>query len=916
MALISGDIPGLLGGVSQQPAILRQRNQASGQLNAISDPRRGLGRRPPFEFVRNLGYDSSPLHPFVHWIDRDEVEKYTVLISNGLVRVYDLDGDEYTVEQSADATRYFRAARSNQDLKAMTIADTTFVMNRQVTTAMTTTRAPKTGFFALVWIKGGNYSQKYTLRVAGREYWFKVPDGTALTAPEDWVATSYIAEQLFNLLTGVTPLDPAGGALTAGVHYQVDASGALPAAAWSILRRDGDSVISLQHISRLKFKASISDDDGNSLSSVTTDFVQRFSDLPNLTMNGHTVRVVGDKTTNDDDYWVTFVSDGAVADGPVTGTWQESAEPGALTELDPTTMPYVIRRVAANDGTVFFRVETFDWAKRAVGGDKSNKTPSFVGRKLTDLTLFRNRLGLIADTKFGFSRAGDLADFWRKTVLAVQDDDPIHGEATTQRVLRIDHAVPFNRELLLVSEKAEQVLSSPDALTTKTFSVQETAAYEADQFCRPLTVENTILLPYYDGRYTQVREFRVIDTAGTKGAVSLTDHVPHYLNGRPIQMSTSTGQNLVTMINDDERDILNVYRWANDGADRAISSWSKWDLGGVILGMTWSGSKLWVVVSKVSSYARREDDTFRVVSGDSAVDASMAQIVRTTGNTTKTVLDTTSNRDDVTPAIPGTPGGDDPGDNQDPDEGTGISGVTWNYGYGGEDEPSTDGQVVLVVADFGAGAADAFVPIVAALDYRVADTLCTVTYDAETDITTFVPPYKVGDTIAVVTRYDPDDADWVPGKIYDGTPSVTDLNFTLPGDWTNKALWIGERFSTWYKFSPQIVRKQGPNGSLIPQTTAKLQLLKFKVHYNETGFFTLRVTPKARDTASYTFEGRSLDSGDAPLDSIAFVDGEYSTIIGADGAQVDIELYNDTHLPCWFSAAEWEGQIRSRSQRI
>lgn len=47
MALITHDIPNLIGGVSQQPDAIRLPNQCEAQVNAISSPVRGLHKRPP-----------------------------------------------------------------------------------------------------------------------------------------------------------------------------------------------------------------------------------------------------------------------------------------------------------------------------------------------------------------------------------------------------------------------------------------------------------------------------------------------------------------------------------------------------------------------------------------------------------------------------------------------------------------------------------------------------------------------------------------------------------------------------------------------------------------------------------------------------------------------------------------------------
>ena len=57
MALTSGTIPNLLGGVTQQPLSLRHPTQLELQKNMTSSLVSGLGKRPPLEYYDFLGTD-------------------------------------------------------------------------------------------------------------------------------------------------------------------------------------------------------------------------------------------------------------------------------------------------------------------------------------------------------------------------------------------------------------------------------------------------------------------------------------------------------------------------------------------------------------------------------------------------------------------------------------------------------------------------------------------------------------------------------------------------------------------------------------------------------------------------------------------------------------------------------------------
>jgi len=111
--LISTSIPNLLNGVSQQPDTIRLPNQAETQENGLSDVVYGLGKRPPSIHVAKLNSDTFT-NSKIHFINRDSTERYTVLINNGSIKVYDLNGNQKTVV--APSLTYLTTTNPVQDI--------------------------------------------------------------------------------------------------------------------------------------------------------------------------------------------------------------------------------------------------------------------------------------------------------------------------------------------------------------------------------------------------------------------------------------------------------------------------------------------------------------------------------------------------------------------------------------------------------------------------------------------------------------------------------------------------------------------------------------------------------------------------------------------------------------------------------
>ena len=87
MPLISGTVPSLINGISQQPPTLRMPTQGETQVNGLSHISRGLEKRPCTEHIANVaGVTSSDSNDvFIHTIRRSEDEAYALVVKGGTV---------------------------------------------------------------------------------------------------------------------------------------------------------------------------------------------------------------------------------------------------------------------------------------------------------------------------------------------------------------------------------------------------------------------------------------------------------------------------------------------------------------------------------------------------------------------------------------------------------------------------------------------------------------------------------------------------------------------------------------------------------------------------------------------------------------------------------------------------------------
>lgn len=570
MSLISIQIPNLIQGVSQQPPQMRLPSQLDDQVNAYPSLVDGLTKRPPTNHVKKLTSDDS--EKFVHFINRDEAERYVCLISSNSLRVFTISGVEKNVYDTV-STSYTNLAsfpsylNSPKDIRAVTIADYTLLLNRSYKAEMGSATSPAKAFKGIVTITQAAQQVDYTvtIRTGGNNYSYTTSSGSS--AP---YSTSSIATSLATAINAATA--------THGVTAT----------------RYGSTIVLSKSAD---FFVKVTDSVGSSYIVCAKDRVGRIQDLPVEAEDGLRIEVAADiEDPSSYGYFVKFVAnDGSGG----TGYWEETTGFSVKTSLSAGSMPHALVRRA--DG--HFALIQPAWAQRLVGDDQTAPVPSFIGRKIKDVFLFRNRLGVVADDKVVLSEAGQYFNFFRTTTVAVLPSDMIDVSVGHSKIASLEAAVPWDERLILFSPLTQFSLGSggDSALTPETVEVVQTTEFEnASATCRPEATGRSLLFPQKRGSFSGVREYVRISMDEKYDGVDITANVPSYIVGAIEQIAVSTHDSTGFVR---ASGVLWNYKWFVNGTEKIQSAWSKWDLGqtSYVRGMEWIDHSLYLVLSRSGS---------------------------------------------------------------------------------------------------------------------------------------------------------------------------------------------------------------------------------------------------------------------------------------------------------------------------
>ena len=577
MAVVSRAIPTLLRGVSQAADSTKQADHADIQDNANSNPVQGLSKRSGSQFITTLS-NSAIGNVHIQTINRDLAERYVAIFSNGNVKVYELDGTELTVHKP-DGTAYLNTSNPRSQIKTVTIADFTFVVNTSITTAMDSAVSAGNITQAVVFINQVSDKTTYSITVDG----VTVTDDTTNDAT---LSTTQVASDLVSgLNSGLTGFTIARNGPV--IH---------------IKKNDGSN-----------FSIDGTDSQGNTQLTVVKDSVQRFTDLPTVSPNGYVVEIKGDEATNFDNYYVKFVTNngGAFEEGQ----WEETVEAGIPFKFDYATMPHVLIRQA--DGNFrFARVDgdsytaagqTFTlpkWGERTVGDQDSAPNPSFIGATINNVFFFRNRLGFLADDNVVLSRVAEFFNFFPETVISVIDSDPIDVGASHTKVAILKHAVTMGEQLILFSDQTQFVLtSSSDTLTPKTANVVVATEFESSDSAQPVGSGSSIYYLTQKGSFAGVREYITQENVAIKEASNITIHVPRLIPSNIFKLAVSTNEDVLVLLGTDNPNKLYINRWLyGENFQKILNSWSTYTFNSArsIRNVDFIGTDLFCVVEEAN----------------------------------------------------------------------------------------------------------------------------------------------------------------------------------------------------------------------------------------------------------------------------------------------------------------------------
>jgi hypothetical protein len=139
---------------------------------------------------------------------------------------------------------------------------------------------------------------------------------------------------------------------------------------------------------------------------------------------------------------------------------------------------------------------------------------------------------------------------------------------------------------------------------------------------------------------------------------------------------------------------------------------------------------------------------------------------------------------------------------------------------------------------------------------------------------------------------------------------------TVRGDLTGAEFFVGELYNMTYEFSTQYLKEQPPGGGMAVISGPKLQLRTWTMLFDKSSSFSIKITPRGRDTMTYPYTGFEVGDQEVSLGELALRTSRFRVPVMAQNIEAKIEIVSGSPLPCRLQSAEWEGWYHTRAARL
>lgn len=231
------------------------------------------------------------------------------------------------------------------------------------------------------------------------------------------------------------------------------------------------------------------------------------------------------------------------------------------------------------------------WSASAIGDNETNPTPYFIGRQITYLGVFQDRLVIGAGGVLRFSKSGDYLNVFRSTVLSAVADDTMELLSQGSEDDELRYSVLYNQNLVLFGKNRQYVITGQQVLVPSGANMPVMSNHVGAAEVPPLAVGGQIFYAKQGRRAASVFQIEPGRVADSPESYPVSSQLDTYLQGKVIEIAAMPKPTVLLARVSGKPHELKLFTYldldANSG--RAQDAWHTWRFNaamGVVLGMS------------------------------------------------------------------------------------------------------------------------------------------------------------------------------------------------------------------------------------------------------------------------------------------------------------------------------------------
>ena len=293
-------------------------------------------------------------------------------------------------------------------------------------------------------------------------------------------------------------------------------------------------------------------------------------------------------------YLRATAKDSTVLTGFTEVTWVEGAGvehslSGMLVYGTPIGSTFYMASTASGLQSITGLTDVPDFSSSTVGDNDSSPLPYFVGRKITYLGVFQDRLLVGSGGVLRASKVGEYLNFFRSSVLTAPADDPLEILAQGSEDDELRHSVLYDRDLVVFGNKRQYAVSGRTPLTPTSALLAPISSHAHAASLPPIASGGFIFYAKLGEKDSSVHQIQPGINPESPESFPVSSQIDTYLDGACIEMATISKPTALFLRTTGKRSSLFVFDYLDTTEGRKQDAWNRWDFHedlGPIIGLS------------------------------------------------------------------------------------------------------------------------------------------------------------------------------------------------------------------------------------------------------------------------------------------------------------------------------------------